>query len=135
MLSVVQSLFGMSCLLGLAYLFSSDRRAISWRLVGFGVLLQVILCLLVSHVPLVRELFRDVSHGFVTLVSFARDGAKFVFGNDLPSPDGKLGFVFAFNVLQIENRKRVVVAGREVQCVGRKFQQRMARGVEREIAR
>ncbi|WP_223879018.1 NupC/NupG family nucleoside CNT transporter [Chitinimonas arctica] len=91
----------MTCLLALGYAFSADRRAISWRLVGFGVLLQVVLCLLVSHVPAVKEGFRSVSMSFVTLLSFAREGSKFVFGEDLASPNGKLGFIFVFNVLPI----------------------------------
>lgn len=101
MFSVFQSLFGMTCLLALGYAFSSNRRAINWRLVTFGVMLQVVLCLLVAHVPAVREGFRAVSLSFVKLLSFAREGSKFVFGNDLASPDGKLGFIFVFNVLPI----------------------------------
>ncbi|GAB3241981.1 NupC/NupG family nucleoside CNT transporter [Chitinimonas naiadis] len=101
MLSIIQSLFGISCLLGLAYVFSAQRRAISWRLVAYGILLQVALCLLVSHVPAVRQLFQSISVGFVTLLDFAKEGAKFVFGNELASPEGKLGFIFVFNVLPI----------------------------------
>jgi CNT family concentrative nucleoside transporter len=101
MASVLQSLFGMVCLLALAWLCSADRRAISWRLVTIGLGLQVVLCLLVHYVPAAREGFRSVSLGFVTLLGFAREGAKFVFGPDLAAPDGKLGFIFAFNVLPI----------------------------------
>jgi CNT family concentrative nucleoside transporter len=99
--SVVQSLIGMTMLMALAFVFSTNRRAINWRLVGFGVLLQVILCVLVAHVPSIREGFHTISMGFVKLLSFAREGAKFVFGEDLASPGGKLGFIFVFNVLPI----------------------------------
>jgi CNT family concentrative nucleoside transporter len=101
MASILQSLVGMVCLLALAYAFSANRRAINWRLVIIGVLLQVVLCLLVHYVPAARDSFRTVSLGFVKLLSFAREGAKFVFGGDLATPEGKLGFIFAFNVLPI----------------------------------
>ncbi|MDK2123014.1 NupC/NupG family nucleoside CNT transporter [Parachitinimonas caeni] len=101
MASIIQSLFGMVCLLSLAWVFSANRRAINWRLVGFGFLLQVVLCLLVHYVPAITAGFSSISMGFVKLLSFAREGATFVFGSDLASPGGKLGFIFAFNVLPI----------------------------------
>ncbi|MBV1775122.1 hypothetical protein KSF73_05285 [Burkholderiaceae bacterium DAT-1] len=85
----------------LAFVFSTDRRSINWRLVSFGILLQVLLCLVIAHVPAASEAFKAISMSFVKLLSFAREGAKFVFGNDLASPDGKLGFVFVFNVMPI----------------------------------
>jgi CNT family concentrative nucleoside transporter len=101
MASILQSLFGMVCLLALGYIFSANRRAINWRLIIIGILLQVALCLVIHYVPAAREGFRTISLGFVKLLGFARDGAKFVFGNDLAAPEGKLGFIFAFNVLPI----------------------------------
>lgn len=101
MISIAQSLMGMVCLLALAYIFSANRKAINWRLVGFGVLLQVLLCLVINYFPPARDAFTSISMSFVKLLSFAGEGARFVFGNDLASPGGKLGFIFVFNVMPI----------------------------------
>lgn len=101
MSSIAQSLFGIVCLLSLAWVASANRRSISWRLVSIGILLQVALCLVIHNVPMARNAFTSISTGFVGLLGFAREGAKFVFGSDLAVPGGKLGFIFAFNVLPI----------------------------------
>ncbi|MTI29534.1 NupC/NupG family nucleoside CNT transporter, partial [Xanthovirga aplysinae] len=81
-----------------AFLFSNNRKAIDWKLVGIGVSLQVIFGLLITKVGFVSEVFDYVSAGFVTFLNFSTDGAKFLFG-DLASADGSLGFIFAFQVL------------------------------------
>ncbi|MFM1782639.1 MAG: hypothetical protein RIS14_392, partial [Pseudomonadota bacterium] len=42
MSAVLFGLFGLSCLLAIAWLFSNNRRAIDWRLISTGVLLQIV---------------------------------------------------------------------------------------------
>lgn len=87
-------------LLGIAFLFSKDRKAIDWKLVGFGVFLQLLFGVLVTQVPIVADGFAFVSKLFVKLLSFSQAGAEFLFG-DLANPakNNGLGFIFAFSVL------------------------------------
>ncbi len=92
----LRGLFGLVFLVGVAYLFSGNRKQIDWRLVGVGVLLQLIFGLLITKVPVVALGFDWISTKFVKFLSFSTDGAKFLFG-DLATD--KLGFIFAFQVL------------------------------------
>ncbi|MEC7986903.1 MAG: Na+ dependent nucleoside transporter N-terminal domain-containing protein, partial [Myxococcota bacterium] len=74
------SLSGVFVFLFIAWLFSVDRKNIPWRTVGWGVGLQFIFALIVLH-PLMQDFFFDVVSVAVTrLLSFAEDGATFVFG-------------------------------------------------------
>jgi CNT family concentrative nucleoside transporter len=87
---------GLLFLIMVAFLFSRNKRAIDWKLVGIGILLQVIFGLLITKVDLVNDLFNIVSTGFVKFLSFSGDGARFLFG-DLAGTS--FGFIFAFQVL------------------------------------
>jgi CNT family concentrative nucleoside transporter len=87
---------GLAFLIGLAYLVSSNKKAVDWRLVGIGVLLQIVFGLLITKVGFVADGFDWVSAKFVKFLSFSNDGAEFLFG-DLAT--NKLGFIFAFQVL------------------------------------
>jgi CNT family concentrative nucleoside transporter len=108
---------GIGVMIGMAVLLSYDRRRIDWRLVGTGLLLQVLFGLVVLKTGAGRAFFDQVG-GIVTgLLGFQEEGARFVFGNlvqhtvpvGTPGPDGGLdasagyladtGAYFAFNVL------------------------------------
>ncbi|AKQ45746.1 Na+ dependent nucleoside transporter domain-containing protein [Rufibacter radiotolerans] len=100
MLSVLQGAIGYFVLIGIAILFSTNRKAISWKLVGVGVLIQIIFGVLVTEVGFIKAGFEAVSEGFVKLLSFSSAGSSFLFG-ELANPGSKtgIGFIFAFNVL------------------------------------
>ncbi|MBC3542270.1 NupC/NupG family nucleoside CNT transporter [Rufibacter sediminis] len=100
MLSVFQGLIGYFILIGIAILFSTNRKAISWKLVGVGVLLQIIFGVLVTEIEVVKRGFEVVSEGFVKLLSFADAGAEFLFGElAKPNSPAGTGYIFAFKVL------------------------------------
>lgn len=96
-MDILRGLLGLGVLIGIAYLFSKDKKAIDWRLVGIGILLQVIFALLITKVEFVEAGFHWVSEKFVTFLSFAGDGAQFLFGDLVDT--SKFGFIFAFQVL------------------------------------
>ena len=91
-----RGLIGLAVLVGIAYLFSKNKKNIDWRLVGIGLLLQIIFGLLITKVGFVADGFDWVSAKFVKFLSFSTEGARFLFG-DLATD--KLGFIFAFQVL------------------------------------
>lgn len=93
----LRGLLGMLVLLSVAYAFSSNRKAIKWKLVGIGILLQMVFGVLITQVPFVAQMFQSVSEGFVKFLSFSNDGAKFLFSDMADVP--KSGFIFAFQVL------------------------------------
>ena len=93
----LRGLLGLLVLLGIAWVFSSNRKKINWKLVITGVILQITFGVLISKVPFVKEIFLSISEVFVIFLSYAGNGAEFLFGNlvDVSS----FGFIFAFQVL------------------------------------
>lgn len=92
----IRGLIGLLVLVSFAYLFSVNKKKIDWRLVGTGLLLQIIFGLLITKVDFVELLFKKVSDAFVIFLSFSGDGARFLFGDLAGS---SFGFIFAFQVL------------------------------------
>ena len=90
-------LFGLFVLLAIAWCFSNNRKAINWRLVGIGLVLQLLIAGFVLLTPWGASVFDALSTGFVKLLGFTTEGARFIFG-DFTDPE-KFGFVFAFQVL------------------------------------
>ena len=90
-------LFGLAVLIGIAWLFSNNRRAVDWRLVLTGLSLQIAFAALVLLVPGGREVFDALGHGFVKILSFVTAGSTFIFGNLMNVET--YGFIFAFQVL------------------------------------
>lgn len=100
MYDILRGVIGLFLLLAIAFLFSKNKKLIDWKLVGFGVFLQVLFGVLVTQVPLVADGFAVVSRGFVTFLDFSQAGAIFLFGSLAdPANNGGLGYIFAFSVL------------------------------------
>lgn len=96
-MDVIRAAVGLMFLVGVAYLFSFNRKSIDWRLVGVGLLLQVVFGVLITQVNFVRTAFNWLSRQFVTLLDFSSDGATFLFGSLMDSES--MGFIFALKVL------------------------------------
>ena len=97
---------GIIVLVLIAFVFSKNKKAIDWKLVGIGILLQLIFGFLVIKVPAVQEVFNTISRGFVIFLDFSKSGAEFIFGELArsyepgdPNAKHQLGFIFAFQVL------------------------------------
>ncbi len=91
-------LIGVVVIIGIAYLASVDRKAIQWRMLGWGISLQVIFGLLVLKIELGRQALSLVASGARLLISFTDYGSRFLFGALV---DDSSGFIFAFRVLPI----------------------------------
>jgi concentrative nucleoside transporter, CNT family len=91
-------ILGLLTMLGLAYAFSTNRRAIRVKTVAWGLGLQVAFALFVLKSDLGRTLFQKAGDAVSRLLSYAFAGSQFVFG-DLGKQGSHLGFYFAFQVL------------------------------------
>jgi len=91
------SFFGMFVMLGIAWLFSKNRKAINYKTVAMGTLIQVVFAIIVLKVPLGRKFFEIVNSVVIKMLSFSDEGAKFIFGGLVNNPS--LGYIFAFQVL------------------------------------
>ncbi|KRG54522.1 NupC/NupG family nucleoside CNT transporter [Stenotrophomonas sp. W1S232] len=90
-------LFGLAVLITIAWLFSNNKRAVDWRLIATGILLQIGFAALVILVPGGRDVFDWLGQGFVKLLSFVNEGSSFIFGGLMNVEN--YGFIFAFQVL------------------------------------
>ena len=93
-------LIGLAVILGVAFLFSSNRKAIQPRIVLWGLGLQFSFAFLVLKTPL-AEAFTALSNGINHVLGYAAEGSKFVFGNNLGGADGGFGVILAFQILPI----------------------------------
>ncbi|PSR56562.1 NupC/NupG family nucleoside CNT transporter [Adhaeribacter arboris] len=74
-------LIGIVLILGLAFLLSNNRKAINYRLVGVGLLLQFGLAVFILKTEVGKALFGYVGHSIEKLLSLAQQGSAFVFGS------------------------------------------------------
>ena len=101
----LRGIIGLIVIVGIAYTFSKSRKHIDWRLVITGVILQLVIALSISQVTFVRDAFEVIGSGFVKFLSFALNGAQFLFGDLSRNSDAvegtrhSLGFLFAFQAL------------------------------------
>ena len=96
--SIWKGILGMTSLLFIAFLFSSNRRAINWKTVGIGLAFQLIIAIGVLKVSFVQNAFEAVGKVFVSILEFTRAGSKFLFEGLVVDMD-TFGFIFAFQVL------------------------------------
>jgi len=91
-------LFGIVAILGIGVLLSSNRKAISWRVVAWGVGLQAAFAVFVLRVPVGQTIFQALGRFVTAILSFSYVGSSFVFG-EVGKQHSSLGVIFAFQVL------------------------------------
>lgn len=95
--SLWRGVLGMASLLFIAFLFSSNRKAINWKTVGIGLAAQLILAIGVLEISFVQNTFEWIGSIFVLILDFTAAGSEFLLG-DLMNADS-FGFIFLFQVL------------------------------------
>ncbi len=96
--SLWRGVLGMITLIFIAFLFSSNRKAINWKTVGIGLALQLLIAIGVLKIGFVKTLFEWIGGLFVSVLDFTRAGSKFLFEGLVVDMD-TFGFIFAFQVL------------------------------------
>jgi concentrative nucleoside transporter, CNT family len=91
-------ILGVLTMLGLAYAFSTNRRAIRGKTVAWGLGLQIAFAVFVLKVDFGRMLFQKAGDAVSHLLAYSFAGSQFVFG-ELGQRGSRLGFSFAFQVL------------------------------------
>ena len=103
----MQGLIGIAGLLSLAWLLSENRKAVPWRCVGGGLLLQFFLALLLLKVPVSQQIFLLLNRAVDALQTATDAGTGFVFGylggGRLPFVETRPGaaFILAFRALPL----------------------------------
>ncbi|MEQ1640010.1 MAG: NupC/NupG family nucleoside CNT transporter, partial [Novosphingobium sp.] len=76
----LMSLLGITLILAIAFLLSSDRKAIRPRVVGAALALQVGFAALVLYVPWGNRVLQAIAGGVSALLGYAHAGTAFIFG-------------------------------------------------------
>src|SRR5450755_4647268 len=82
----------------LAWIFSTNRRAIRWRTVVWGLGLQIFFAFLVIDLPIGQLVLGTVGEKVTVMLNYAFAGSSFVFG-ELGKQHSSFGTIFAFQVL------------------------------------
>jgi concentrative nucleoside transporter, CNT family len=94
---ILRGLFGMLILIAIAWVFSVNRKAVSWKLVGIGLGIQILLAIGILQVPAIQYFFELGGKVFVKILDFSKAGTEFLFSGFLDVES--YGFLFAFQVL------------------------------------
>jgi len=89
---VFRGILGISILIGLCFILSSQRKQINWRLVGSGLSLQFVLALLILKVSWFESIIGWISSIFLVVIEFTEAGSRVVFGDLLDV--GRYGLAF-----------------------------------------
>ncbi|MBI2429735.1 MAG: NupC/NupG family nucleoside CNT transporter [Ignavibacteriales bacterium] len=109
-MTILRGLIGVGFIVGVAFLFSNNKKKVNWRLVGMAFLIQLTFAVFIIHAETLRSWFfplgwlKDgidgIGAGVVALLNYTMVGAEFVFGKlAVNSGPTSLGFFFAFQVL------------------------------------
>lgn len=107
---LIRGIIGIVVLLGIAWLFSNNKKRVNWRLVGMGLLIQIVFAIFIIESEPLKSFFFPfgwpkaaiewLGGAVVSLLGFTMDGARFVFGRlAVNSGNESLGVFFAFQVL------------------------------------
>ncbi len=90
------SVVGIAVILGIAVLFSSNRKAINLRIVGAAFALQVAVAVFVLYFDWGKQVILSLSTGVQKVIDYSHSGIDLVFGG---LASDSVGFSFAINVL------------------------------------
>ena len=93
-------ILGLLTMLGLAYIFSTNRKAIRLKTVAWGLGLQIVFAVFVLRVDYGRRMFQAAGDAAQRVLNYAFFGSEFIFG-DLGKQHSNIGFIFAFQVLPV----------------------------------
>ena len=93
-MELLRFFIGLFFIIFIAFMFSSNRKEINWKLIFTGILLQIIFALLIFNVSFIETIFRSISEFFVLLIGFSKNGTLFLF------PDASFNG-FAFSALPV----------------------------------
>lgn len=78
LVKLLRGMLGMAVLIGIAYIFSNNRKAVNWKMVGLGLLFQLLLAIGILYVPFLQVFFEFIGKGFVKILAFTNEGVTYL---------------------------------------------------------
>lgn len=98
-------IIGIVCMLLIAFAMSNNRKAINYKTVSVGLILQFFLAVFILKIPIGKAIFGSIGLFIQKILDFAQEGSNFVFGFLTASPDqlnalfGSRAFIFALQLM------------------------------------
>lgn len=99
LVKILRGMLGMVVLVGIAWAFSSNRKAVNWKMVGTGLLFQLILAIGILYVPFVQVFFEFIGKGFVKILTFTNEGVTYLLKRNDTGEVAPALQNFAFSIL------------------------------------
>lgn len=96
--SLWRGVLGMFALIVIAFLFSSNKKAIDWKKVAIGLALQLLIAIGVLKVKFIQKIFEFIGGIFIEILEYTKAGSEFLFAG-MVGDMNKFGYIFAFQVL------------------------------------
>lgn len=96
--SLLRGILGIVTVLAVAYALSYNRKRIDWKLIGGGLIMQVVFALAVLYIPFVGTALEWTGKAFIKLMDFTQAGVGFLLG---PYATKSKGFVFLIHSLPV----------------------------------
>ena len=96
-----RGLLGVCVMILLGYALSTNRSRVPWRLVGVGVVVEILVAGTILWVPGIKDAFEVLGAIVNRIIQMSEAGTDFVFGSALRDPSKPWGFIFAVKVLPI----------------------------------
>jgi len=96
---LMRGVLGMAVLIFIAWIFSSNRKAVSWRMVGTGLIIQLLLAIGILYVPFIALVFEFIGKGFVKILAFTNEGVTFLLKGNATGEVDSAWNNFAFAIL------------------------------------
>lgn len=96
--SLLRGILGIITVLAVAYAMSYDRKRIDWKLIGGGLVMQVIFALAVLYIPFIGTALEWLGKAFIKLMDFTQAGVGFLLG---PYATKSKGFIFLIHSLPV----------------------------------
>lgn len=96
--SLWRGVLGMFSLIIIAFLFSSNKKAIDWKKVGIGLSIQLLIAVGVLKVAFIQRVFEFIGSIFIEILEYTKAGSEFLFSG-MVGDVNTFGYIFAFQVL------------------------------------
>lgn len=93
----LRGVLGISVIILIAFLFSNNRKKISWKTVAIGLGAQILIAIGILKIQWVQRVFEGIGQLFIHILDFTNAGSIFLFG-DLMNIES-FGFIFVFQIL------------------------------------
>src|SRR5207237_10390180 len=94
----LRGLLGILAIVAIAIALSHNRRQIRWRVVAWGLALQLLFAIFVLRIPAGQQLFRALGSFVTSILNYSYVGSQFVFG-ELGKPNSSLGVIVSCHLL------------------------------------